>query len=143
MSFDQRLRALHNCAFFSTVPETNLTALAQAMREERFEKGEVICEAGDSGDQVYVVMSGALEVRVPSDEGPARRLAPGDLFGEYGMFDGGLRTATVTCIEPSRLLTLDYARFRAFLLDFPETMFSIFGATVDRLLALERRAAGG
>ena len=108
------------------------------MHEEHFASGETVCcSAGDIGDRVYLVMSGGLDVALPGQGGcgPASSL-PGDLFGEYGMFDGGLRTATVTCREDStRLLTLDYARFRAFLLDFPETMLSVFGTTVHRLLA--------
>ena len=138
MTFDQRMHALHNCGFFAAVPPDQLAALAEVMHEEHFGKDDVICAAGDTGDLVYLVMEGALEVTVPGSENPARRLEIGDLFGEYGMFDGGQRTATVTCLEPACVLTLDYARFRTFLLDFPETLLSIFGVTVSRLVALER-----
>lgn len=140
MTLDQRLHTLHNCEFFGGVPESDLLALAEVMHEEHFASGERVCSAGDVGDRVYLVMTGGLDVAVPGQGGSVRQLGPGDLFGEYGMFDGGLRTATVTCREDTSLLTLDYARFRAFLLDFPETMLSIFGTTVHRLLHLERQA---
>lgn len=139
MSFDERLHTLHNCEFFGTVPASDLSALAEVLHEEHYADGEIVCRAEDTGDRVYLVMTGGLEVVIPGHEDAVRRLGPGDLFGEYGMFDGGLRTATVTCYETTTLLTLDYARFRAFLLDFPETMLSIFGVTVTRLLALERK----
>ncbi len=139
MSFDERLHTLHNCEFFSSVPASDLSALAEVLHEEHYADGEIVCKSQDIGDRVYLVMTGGLEVVISGHEDAVRRLGPGDLFGEYGMFDGGLRSATVTCQEATTLLTLDYARFRAFLLDFPETMLSIFGVTVTRLLALERK----
>lgn len=140
MSFEARLHALSKCEFFGAVSESDRAALVEVMREEKYAEGETVCRAGEPSDRVYVVASGTLDVTVPGRQGSVRHLHAGDLFGEYGMFDEGVRTATVTCLTPATLLTLDYPRFRMFLLNFPEATLSIFGATVRRLQALEQGA---
>ena len=135
-----RFQLLQRCPLFSSVPENDLRALAETMQEERFTKGEIICDRGDPADRIFIVMRGGLEVRVALPEPHVVLLKAGDLFGEYGMFDEGFRTATIVSLEESVLLALDYARFRAFLLYFPEAMLAILGGTVRQLLASQRRA---
>ncbi len=139
MSLQSQIAALSKCDLFASVAEADLSALVEVMREERFEEGETVCSAGEIGDRVYVVMSGTLEVMVAGQVKPVRQLREGDVFGEYGMFEAGERTATVRCLAAATLLTLDYSRFIAFLMTFPEAMFAIFGVTVKRLQALERK----
>ena len=39
----------------------------------------------------------------------------------------------------TRVLTLDYERFRAFLFQFPEAMFQLFKVAVGRLMAANAR----
>lgn len=140
MTLETRIRTLHNCAFFSVVPESDLVVLAEAMHEEMFGDGEVVFERGDRADRIYVVLAGELMVVVPGEEGFARKIGPGDLIGEYGLFDDGIRSATVTCQSQVTLLSMDYPRFREFLVTFPEATLSILGRTVQRLLVLEAKA---
>ncbi|MGI9413912.1 MAG: Crp/Fnr family transcriptional regulator [Hyphomicrobiales bacterium] len=140
MTLDARITTLHNCAFFSVVPEPDLLLLAEAMHEEQFGEGDLVCEAGDPADRVYVVASGALKVEVPGADGATREIGPGDLVGEYGLFGDGTRSATITCLAPVTLLAMDYPRFNAFLVTFPEATVSILRRTVKRLLVLESRA---
>ena len=140
MSLESRIRALQRSTLFSTVSETDLIALAETMREERFAKGEIVCTEGEQADRVFIVMSGGLEVRVAENSGRTVHLQHGDLFGEYGLFDESLRTATVASLHESVLLTLDYDRFRAFLLVFPEAMLAILSGTIKQLLTSQRRS---
>ena len=140
MTPDTRFQVLQRCPFFSSVPENDLRALAETMQEERFVKDEIICDRGDPADRIFIVMRGGLEVRAALPEPHVVLLEPGDLFGEYGMFEKGYRTATVVTREETVLLALGYDRFRAFLLYFPEAMLAILGGTVRQLLASQRRA---
>lgn len=69
-------------------------------------EGQVLFEQGDQGDALYAIASGSLEFSILSREG--RKLSldvmrPGALFGEIALFDPGVRTATVTALEPSRV----------------------------------------
>lgn len=140
MTLDARIHTLHACEFFSVVPEPDLVVLAEAMTEEQFSDGEIVFEHGDAADRVYVIASGELLVEVPGATGATRRIGRGDLVGEYGMFGNGMRSATVTCQSAAVLLAMDYSRFRAFLVTFPEATLSILSRTVKRLLMLERKS---
>ena len=135
---EARIQALRHGALFNSVPEAELAVLAQSMKEERFAPGDVVCEEGEPADRIYVVLGGSLEVHSSGSTHEPIRLGPGQLFGEYGMFDNGLRTATITAREASTLIALDYPRFRNFLIRFPEAMFAILSATVNQLLAARR-----
>ncbi|GIK82701.1 MAG: hypothetical protein BroJett024_38060 [Alphaproteobacteria bacterium] len=137
MTLDARIKVLQRGTLFSSVPEGDLAVLAESMNEEAFAAGETVCVRGEPADRIFVVASGRFDVRPGGDH--AVTLAAGELFGEYGLFDQGLRTATIVASEPGTLLTLDYPRFRAFLLMFPEAMLAILGATVGQLLAYQRR----
>jgi len=71
--------------------------------------GAVLTRRGERGDCMYFIVSGGVEVDLPS--GPVR-LGPGHFFGEIALLSDGIRTATVRASEPSVLLMLDVADFR-------------------------------
>ncbi|MCR9127200.1 MAG: Crp/Fnr family transcriptional regulator [Rhodobacteraceae bacterium] len=80
-----------------------LTALAT---EIDLKEGEVLFQQGDDGDALFAIVSGSLEFSFLSQDG--RKLSldvmrAGALFGEIALFDPGVRTATVTALEPTRV----------------------------------------
>jgi CRP-like cAMP-binding protein len=109
------------------------------MTTESLRDEEVLFEANDFSESVYVVAEGKLNVLLPPDPRPVRVLEPGDLLGEYGMFSNQARSATVQAAGEAVLLSLDYRRFRTFLLRFPETTLVLLKTTIERLLAAESR----
>jgi putative peptide zinc metalloprotease protein len=78
--------------------------------------GETIIRQGDSGERFYVVRSGAVEVQ--RDGQPLARLGPGDAFGEIALLLDVPRTASVTAVEPTRLLALEAHDFRDLLASY-------------------------
>lgn len=79
---------------------------AQASRV-RLDRGAVLFNQGDTGDALYAVLDGAMEISILSLDGRKLSLdlmGPGAVFGEIALFDPGTRTATVTAMEPSVLL---------------------------------------
>lgn len=139
MTLEARIRALQASPLFENVPVADLAALAETMHEEYFGQDQLVCRQGEPADRVFMVVSGSLEVQVGG--APAGRLLHGELFGEFGLFAEGLRTASVVSLDRSVLLTLDYRRFRAFLIMFPETTLAILEATVRRLLDVQQKTA--
>ncbi len=73
-----------------------------------YRKGEVIFRQGDSGDTMYIIQSGAVEIS--HEQGDKKQvlalLERGDFFGEMALIDKHPRTATATAIGRSRLLPL-------------------------------------
>jgi CRP-like cAMP-binding protein len=69
-------------------------------------------------------------------EGVVQQLSRGALLGEVAFFDGSLRTATVTATTPSTILSLEFERFRKFLLAYPDSALII----AERIVHMLRHA---
>src|SRR3954463_13980515 len=76
------------------------------MRELIILRGEALVAEGDTSDAFFEVVRGAFTVQRAGDEGPIAELGPGDLIGEIGFFGNIRRTATVTAIRDSCVLSL-------------------------------------
>jgi CRP-like cAMP-binding protein len=75
-----------------------------------YKDGEIIVRQGDTGDSMYVVQSGRVEVIQQSDGSTEQHLAyleSGDFFGEMSVFEKELRSATVRSDGESRVLKID------------------------------------
>jgi CRP-like cAMP-binding protein len=71
--------------------------------------GETIIQQGETGDCMYVVQSGQVEV-VQKVHGGEQRLAileTGDFFGEMALFEKEVRSATVRALVDARVLKVD------------------------------------
>lgn len=139
----QRIEALGLSPVFSDLPASELGVLAEMLETEYLRAGELLCEYGEPSDRVYLVVAGTLSVFVPGQAQPVRTLHRGALLGEYGMFGSLVRTATVKADTDATLLSLDYQRFRAFLLQFPAATLVLLRTAVERLVAAEAKAGGG
>jgi CRP-like cAMP-binding protein len=71
--------------------------------------GEVVVQAGETGDRFYVVADGELEIV----NGAHDRAGRGDFFGEIALLRDVPRTATVRATAPSQLYALDREDFLA------------------------------
>jgi CRP/FNR family cyclic AMP-dependent transcriptional regulator len=83
-----------------TPPVDRLAALGV---QRRYRKNTVIIEEGDSGDSIYIVLSGRLRAYVSDTRGREVTLGlhgPGEYVGEMSL-DGGLRSASVQAVEPT------------------------------------------
>lgn len=79
--------------------------------------GQRLIHAGDEADEVFFISSGAVEVSVGRRK---FRLGPGDFFGEMALLSGAPRSADVTAIDYTQLMTLNKADFAGFLAKHPE-----------------------
>jgi len=97
--------------FLAQVSPNLRDALNQIAVSVRLDTGETLFEEGDDGDALFAIIKGAVEISVLSPEG--RRLVldvlrQGDMLGEIALFDPGVRTATVTALEPTHLRRLSH-----------------------------------
>jgi CRP/FNR family transcriptional regulator, cyclic AMP receptor protein len=97
----QRLGAV---SLFARLAPQDLDQIAARMKEVHFEPGRAIAKQGDSGVGFHLIVSGEAEV---SGEGvPRHRIGVGGYFGEIGLIDGGVRSATVTATTDLTTLAL-------------------------------------
>jgi CRP-like cAMP-binding protein len=103
------LSELRNVALFGALSETALEHLVSTLSVVEPTMGDVLFREGDSADDMFVVLSGEIEILKQSRQGSASRVAllgPGDWFGEMSIVDVQPRSATVRTVAPSRLLRI-------------------------------------
>lgn len=120
---------------FRQLSPISVERLARAARPVEVEPGAVVLTQGEAAEEFFVVADG--ELAVSQDGVEVRRLQPGDSFGEIALLQTGPRTATVTAVEPTRMLTLDRTAFVAAVTGHRLTD-DLARRTVDRRLADDR-----
>ena len=109
--------------------------------ERELESGEVIFEEGDTGEFLYVIQSGEVELTRAVAEGRrlVGRLGPGEFFGEMSVVVGECRTTRAVAVFETRLLELDGETLEAMCVERPEIAIRIIRRLTDRLIDAERR----
>jgi CRP-like cAMP-binding protein len=80
--------------------------LANAGAPVALERGALLCQRGDPGDAIFIVLEGEIEIRTSSPAGREVRFAsfgPGAVVGEMAALDGGSRSTDMAAARRSRL----------------------------------------
>ena len=105
-----RVELLARLDLFNGAPRPVLERLAAAAEEQHVPARTLLIREGDEADALWILVDGALNVRIQGDRATARQLpvveAPG-YVGELGLLHHRPRTATVRTREPSTLLRID------------------------------------
>jgi ATP-binding cassette subfamily B protein len=144
-----RLRAVPLFAHLST---DELAAVTRLLVHERYPPGADIVRQGDSGDRLYVIEYGQVDVLVEEEhrERCVNTLEEGDYFGELAVLGEQARSATVRATRPTSLLALSRNDFEELVLR-DAGIGLVVAATVARrraalataVLAIETPAAVG
>ena len=109
-----------------------------------FEAGDMIVEQGRTGNGLYVVLSG--EVEVFRNQGPDKhhvlgKLGVGEPFGEMALLGEWPRTASVKALEPTECLGMDRWVFLAHLSKEPQLAIRMLQILAQRLADTNDRLA--
>jgi aromatic-L-amino-acid/L-tryptophan decarboxylase len=104
-------RVLRTVPLFASLDDAQAALVLRESHEHQAAPGEPIVERWHLSRDLYVVLEGA--VKVSAGDNALRTLGPGEFFGEVAALDWGAgygrtRTATVTAVEETRLLVLDW-----------------------------------
>lgn len=110
----QFLRNLKHISSFADLTPSTLLRVADKMRVEEAQPGDVVIRQGDPGDLFYIIRSGRVDVVVERDgrKQTVASLGEGQYFGEAALITGEPRNATIIATEPSVFYTLDKDRFQ-------------------------------
>jgi len=125
---------------FSLLDVEERSTLSELLDQVRFEKGDTIFNFGDSGECLYLVRSGRVEVLVVNYLGDKILLGenePGDIFGEISLLDGGPRTASAVAIEDTECLELDREKLLEFVARHPHAALDLLTVMGRRLRATD------
>jgi CRP-like cAMP-binding protein len=127
---------LRSVSIFAGLDAAAAAGLERLARRRSYAEDEVIVSEAERGDALYVLQHGKVKVVLYGESGREVILSifkePGDFFGEMSLLDDEPRSATVTAMEPSTLVVLARADFRAHLARHP-------GVAVQVMTELSRR----
>ncbi|MBF0145576.1 MAG: mechanosensitive ion channel [Magnetococcales bacterium] len=100
-----KVELLGKCDLFSQLPPEALEFIASQMQLIQYRVLDHVFRQGDSGDSMFILAEGLLDVFVTREE-PSHRvriaqISPGGVFGEMSVLTGEERTATVTAAHNS------------------------------------------
>ena len=93
--------------------------------------GTVIFRSGDSGSEMYGIVSGA--VRLESPEGAVVDIGPDEVFGEMAIIDHEERTATATAVTDCVLAVIDSRQFLWLVHETPTFALQVMRTMARRL----------
>lgn len=100
-----------------------------------YKDGEVIIRQGESGDCLYVIQKGKVEVIDESGNGEIRlaELSETEFFGEMGLFEKDVRSATVRAVGETKVLTIDRKNFYQTIQKDPSIAYRLIEKLSNRL----------
>ncbi len=102
---------------------------------ERYADSEVIVTEGIMSQKAYIVISGGVSISKKVGKRNVRigLLKKGDIFGEMGLFQETVRSATATAVGDVEVGIIDKKSFNDLLDQCPDDMKIIINSLIDRL----------
>ena len=123
--------------FFAGLPPHALDDLVRRIRLRSYDRGTTIFHKDDPGSLLYIILSGAVKITMPSIEGKELMLcilAAGDFFGELSLFDGEPRSATAEAVDDgTQTLILPRDDFLELVTSYPRLAIHIITLLSRRL----------
>jgi len=117
------------------VGDAALRQLASLGAIRSYRKGSLIISEGETGDTLYIILSGKVKIYV-SDEDLREMIlytrGPGEYVGEMSM-SGGVRSASVACLEDSTFSVLTRKTLAEFIGANPEFAMSMIFTLISRV----------
>ena len=113
--------------FFADLDRARIRQIVALLRPRLVLPGEKVITKGETGDAMYFVSTGALEVDI--GDSPIR-LGSGDFFGEIALVRDAPRNADVTALSYCQILMLNSREFRTLMESQPDLK-----ATIERVVA--------
>lgn len=108
------LSILRQIPLFSELDDAALSALAQRLQTQTFQKDTTVVSETDEGSTLYIISKGQVKISRLSESGKEVILAilgEGDFFGEMSLLDGLARSANVITLIESELFVLHRETF--------------------------------
>lgn len=134
----QRIRTLlAGLPVFEGLADETLEEIIAEVELRAIASGETLIEQDSHPDALYLVASGRF--RVVRDGKCIATVGVGEPLGELAFFSGGLRTANVTALRDSEVLSLTRAGFDTVARHHPALPRAILGTVAARLAAVTAR----
>lgn len=127
--------ALDGVEMFADLSAEDRGRLRGELKTASLQRGDVLMTQGGAADTMFIVVSGRFSVTVAGRSTAVAELGPGQPVGEIAFLAGGTRTATVTALRDSVVLSLGRAEFDALASRHP-SIWRALSAALARRVAL-------
>jgi K+-sensing histidine kinase KdpD len=121
---------------FHELSSSEVANFLDKFKEKQYPAGSILFQASTSGNKVFIVEKGTIRIsRVTSfgEETTLDILKHGEVVGELASLDGQSRSARVTCVEDSILLSIEKSEFEKLLLSNHKVAFNLLGELSARI----------
>ena len=128
--------ALRRVWLFSELTDDQLESISSFTFEKTFAPGELVVEEGQTGNGLYVIVSGNVEVLKGDVTATPQVLAKrgaGDVFGEMALLGEWPRTASVRALDSVQCLGIDRWVFLSQLEQQPKVTIRMLQIMAQRL----------
>jgi len=135
MSLEQEVELIRQFPIFSKIQPAMQKLLCFSADRLTFAAGQVIFNAGDTGDSAYVIIDGTVEISVPTPSGPIviNEMSKNDLLGEIAIVGEVPRTATAKAITKLETLKISKELFMKIIRENPDAAAELIKILAARL----------
>jgi len=129
---DDIAEMLRGFSIFRTLDQHNIRELLSFLQLRKFPKNSEVIRKGDPSENLYIVVNGKVAV-VGQGGVLIASLGKGEVFGEMSLLSGEPAVATVTAVEPVKVLYMPGKDFRRILNRFPSLQMYLARLLSQRL----------
>ena len=134
---DERLQTILKAHWLFASLETNqIKQIVERASVKQYTTDHTLFFQGDPADRFYIILEGSVSIEVISTEGRSLTLATfseGDIFGEFAILDGGLRSANARVISDARMVSFHQSTIHNLISRYPTFVTKLISELVKRL----------
>ena len=149
MSLEEEVELIRQFPIFSKIQPGMQKLLCFSAERLTYTAGQLMFNAGDTGDAAYIVIEGSVEISVPTPSGPivVNTLGRNDIIGEIAIFGDVPRTATAKALSKLDTLKISKELFIKVVRENPDAAIELIKILATRLVntttQLTRTRSGG
>jgi CRP-like cAMP-binding protein len=134
-SKDSKVDLIASVQLFKGLGRRELEQIAQLVDDVDIPAGQVLMRQGETGAEMFIIASGS--VRVERNGAFIRNAGPGTSIGEMSLLSEGPRTATVTAVEPTKILLAAHREFHQLMDEHPAIRLHILDGLAQKIRSLD------
>jgi CRP-like cAMP-binding protein len=141
----RRLLDIRNQSVLKALSLEEIQTLARKVTLCEFRKDELILRHGDTGNSMFFIFEGSLDIQIPKENGEKSSVAnlwPGDCVGEMSMLTGEPRSADVLALSDVVLLQVTKEDIEPVLSNNPELVEKLSHILAERKTHNEKHLSG-
>ncbi len=133
---DRNLSIIRQVPIFQDLPDDVIERLLETSRIRKHRKGVQLLAEGESGESLYLIISGRVKIFVSDENGNEMILfveSAGGYIGEISLLDDSPRIASAVTMEATEVISISKQSFKALVKENPDIAFNIIATYSKKL----------